>query len=174
MPPPKTQHDASSEQRDARKFCKILFVTTVLLVIVTKCTRMHNAFVESVVETKNDTLIEVMQMMRGDNYDLADESMGISVKQTAAASAAENTPKKQSGRALVTWFHVSHFALYAVLGFCAPGRWAWALGISAVWETVEVFWRCHDMMDLAWNALGYACGMALRKQYDARPVSQSA
>lgn len=73
-----------------------------------------------------------------------------------------NEPKKEF--CLVTTWGVSHFIMYAVIGYMFP-QFFWesfAIGVAfegLEWATLE----CHDVLDIAWNTFGFVFGAWLRK-----------
>lgn len=76
---------------------------------------------------------------------------------------------------LMTGWGASHVFLYFVLGFLVPRRFFLAMFVSAAFEVGEWALKdCHDLMDLLWNALGYAAGVGVRYTVSApRPRARN-
>lgn len=77
-----------------------------------------------------------------------------------AAAAAGGGPCALSG------WGVGHLAAYAALAFAFPARWAEIWAVGAAWEVAEAYWRVSDPLDLLWNAVGVAAGLAARAALD--------
>jgi len=73
-----------------------------------------------------------------------------------------NIPSK----CLVTGWALSHVILYMVLGYVLPNMFWETLFIGILWEIVEcIFYKCHDIMDVLWNSIGFIIGMILYKLF---------
>ena len=77
---------------------------------------------------------------------------------------------------------ISHFLLFAILGYLFPSKWPYLFGAGALWETMEYFsgeypeltkgigncstgevWWFRQWSDILANSLGIGCGILLRR-----------
>jgi hypothetical protein len=64
---------------------------------------------------------------------------------------------------VATFWSMSHLFLYVLIGYFCPDYARMAFFIGAGFELYEYFrFECHDVLDLAWNAVGLFLGLGLR------------
>ena len=95
-----------------------------------------------------------VEMVRGDDYFVA---------------GAEDDPTRRQGlRTLasacpITVWPLTHFAMYACLGFVAPKLAKQLFCIGVLWEGIEYLNKCQCLLDIFWNLGGLTVGIILRQ-----------
>ncbi len=80
-----------------------------------------------------------------------------------ADSEGLNIFKKEN--CLFTWWQVSHFLTYMLVGFLFPGFFLEAMVVSVAFEVYEDLGpsKCNDYLDLALNLTGFLVGKGLQE-----------
>lgn len=87
-----------------------------------------------------------LQKLRGNNYWVA----------------ATSSPKLRR-YCLVTSWAITHVTLYAIIGFLFPTLFWPTFLVGVAYEIMEwIALDCHDILDLAWNSMGFFIGATLR------------
>ena len=77
---------------------------------------------------------------------------------------SEETNKKIS-ECFITFWGVTHFMLYAVIGFFCPDLFWQTLAMGIGWELYEYeVFDCHDTLDIFLNTAGFLVGRAIKRR----------
>lgn len=72
--------------------------------------------------------------------------------------------REKLSKCLVTFWSMTHFVLYGVIGFFCPDIFWEMLAVGTAFEVYEkTQYGCHDWTDIAFNTLGYYAGSRLRR-----------
>ena len=72
--------------------------------------------------------------------------------------------KKITKDCLLTYWGVTHFMLYVVIGFFCPDLFIQTLILGIGWEYYEYrVFNCHDTLDIVLNTAGFITGKAARE-----------
>lgn len=124
----------------------ILVVTTVSIVYSGWFKPLSEFFQTCWLGDGPHNLKEWIQQLRGNNYWVEPKDSGT-----------------RRRYCLITSWSVSHILLYAIIGYCFPSLFWQTLLIGVGYEIME--WMtldCHDVLDIAWNSLGFVIGMTIR------------
>jgi hypothetical protein len=72
------------------------------------------------------------------------------------------TSQIEESDCLFTFWSLTHFILYLVLGLLTPDFFWLTLGIGIFFEILEnMTLDCHDVLDVLWNSAGFLLGFLL-------------
>jgi hypothetical protein len=70
------------------------------------------------------------------------------------------------GSQAITFWGMSHFALYALIGAMCPGMFWPSLFVGIGFEAYECKkYNCEDLLDIALNTSGFLAGMGIRQVF---------
>lgn len=67
-------------------------------------------------------------------------------------------------KCVLSYWGISHFILFMIFGMIAPSFFVPTLIFGILFEILEHYvWDCGDILDVAWNSLGFLTGMCIHK-----------
>jgi hypothetical protein len=64
---------------------------------------------------------------------------------------------------IFTYWHLSHFLLYVIIGFFCPNLFLLSISIGIIWEILEYLIKLDDITDIFFNIFGFIVGFLINK-----------
>ena len=143
-----------------------LYIEYLTATIVLSAAFVYSLYIAPSIESATDGLFGRINNMHKSCIINCDTTTCKKVLSGRGSNYFINTPKEKQEAiksCVITFWGLSHFACYAVLGFLAPNIFQEAFVIGAWFEFYEhEKYDCHDPLDILLNIAGYTIGSTIR------------
>jgi hypothetical protein len=127
-------------------------------------------FPKSILDSENDILQKIHRTHESCFLDCGTGPLCRMLTSTRGPSyyinSTDDHKRKRLRSCYLTFWNATHILFYLLCGFIAPSLAIplWLAGIG--FELYEqIYYGCHDYLDIIYNSLGLAAGIFLRRRY---------
>lgn len=108
-----------------------------------------NKYMHQCVYSPDSKIAKKLTSMRGTKYNLSPKKYKINHHKYC----------------LVSIWAFSHVLLYTMIGFYCPNLFFPSLIIGILFELSETIFKCHDVLDVVFNTIGFGIGYQINKLF---------